>query len=109
MRAPAAWALRDPPGVARELAVEIVLVQPAFGRGGHVDDLGPRAPGQVVGVMLQLRGENHGVGRQVQPIGQLVDGLGGVLAEDDGVAAGVGPDELGDDLVGAVIGGGAQA
>ena len=41
-----------PPGVAGQLPVEVVLVQPAVGQGADVDDVGARTPGQVVAVVL---------------------------------------------------------
>ncbi len=57
-------------------------VQPAL-------DVAPRrdpAPGQQVGVMLDHRGEHHVVGLEAQPVGELVEGFGGVPAQDGDVA-----------------------
>ena len=98
----------DPAGVLRQLAVEVVLVQPAVWRRQHVDDGMPRTPGQVVGVMLELGGDDDGVRRAGQAERELVDRLGGVLAEDHGVRAQIRADEAPDDLVRLVVGHRAQ-
>ena len=64
----------------------------------------PRAPGQVVGVMLELGGDDHRVRRAGQAERELVDRLGGVLAEDHRVRAQVCADKAADDFVGLVVG-----
>ena len=48
---------------------------------------GHPAPGQQVGVVLDHGGEHDVVGVEAQPVGQLVDGLGGVPADDGHVVA----------------------
>jgi hypothetical protein len=83
--------------VQGQQVVEVVLVEGAVGASSDVDDPSAAAPGQVVRVVLQDRGEHDGVVGQRQRAGQAVDGLGRVLAEDDDVALGVGSDELTDD------------
>jgi len=59
-------------------------------------------------MMLKLGHEYDRIGRQRQAIGELVEGLGGVLAEDDRVGAQVSADKAADDLVRLVVGHSAQ-
>ena len=60
----------------------------------HVATGGHPAPGQQVGVVLDHGGDHH-IGRvESQPVGQLVDGLGGVAAQDGHVGpVGIPPGE----------------
>ena len=88
----------NPAGVLRQLAVEVLLVQPALRRGQHVHDGMPSAPGQVVGVMLELGGDDDGIRRAGQAERELVDRLGGIFAEDHRVRAQVRADKAADDL-----------
>ena len=97
------------PGVLSQQAVEIVLVEAAVGLGADVDDVGARPPGQIVGVMLHLSGDDDGIGAEGVAPGQLVDGLGGVFAEDDSIGAQVGPHKAANDLVCLIVGHGAEA
>ena len=62
--------------------------------------LGDPGPGQQVGVVLDHGGGDDGVGAEAQPVGQVVDGLGGVahqhghvvgVAVPVGEAVGAGP------------------
>ena len=46
------------------------------------------SPGQQVGVMLHDRGEHHIARFEAEPVGEVVDRLGRVPADDGGVAAG---------------------
>ncbi|HRI57152.1 MAG TPA: hypothetical protein PK170_08665 [Anaerolineae bacterium] len=102
---------RDAAGVVGQQAVEMRLVQPAIGQRMHVQHPAGKAgaPGQIVGMVLKLGGDHHLVGPGRQAKGELVDGLGGVLAEDHRVGAQISADEVADDLVGLVIGHGTQA
>ena len=82
----------------------------SFGRGGRVeggDDLvdGERAvgrafdkpatsdtgPGQQVGVMFDDGGDDDVVGVEAKAVGEVVDGFGGVAADDRHVLSGLGP------------------
>ena len=47
-----------------------------------VATLGHPAPGQEIGVVLDDRGHHHVGGVEAQPVGELIDGLGGVAAQD---------------------------
>jgi hypothetical protein len=60
-------------------------------------------PGQVVGMMLHQRAEDHVVGIQGEATCQLVDRLGGVFAQDDGVGLQVGSHEPAYQIVGQFI------
>ena len=53
---------------------------------------------------------DHVVGREVEPVGEVVDRLGGVAADDgDVVAVGGAPGEVERRLPGALVGGGGLA
>ena len=98
----------NPAGVLRQFAVEVILVQPAFWRCQHMHDGMPRTPGQVVGVMFELGGDDDGIRRAGQTERELVDRLGGVFAKDHGVRAKIRADKAPDDLVSLVVGHRAQ-
>jgi len=63
-----------------------------FGREGavlpalHVPAGGRARPGQAVGVMLGHRGGHDVAAAQAQPVGQVIDGFGGVPADDRDIA-----------------------
>ena len=61
----------------------------------------PLAPRQVVRVVLEHGRDDHGVVGQDDGLGERVDRVGRVLAEDDGVAVGVRADEPSDHPAGA--------
>jgi hypothetical protein len=69
---------------------------------GEAHHPGHLAPRQIVRVVLGVGEEHHVVGLQAEAPAELVDHLGGVLAEDDGVVLGGGADELEDPLPAAL-------
>ncbi len=67
-------------------------------------------PGEQVGVVLHHRGHDDVVGCEPQPVGQVVDGLGGVAAQHDHVVVlAATPGETMGALAGALVGGGGPA
>ncbi len=85
--------------------VEVGFIQPAIRSQGNVDGLGVGAPGQVVGVVLHAAGQHHvALRREGIAAGQLVDGFGGVFAEDAGMLGRVSADEIHHDVTGLLVG-----
>lgn len=79
----------------RDHLAEAIHVERAVGDFRRREEQVPFfAPRQVVGVVLHGRDDDDRVLRDVQAIGQLVDGFRGVLAEDDRVEVGIVADEL---------------
>ncbi len=67
-------------------------------------------PGEQVGVVLHHRRHDDVVGCELQPVGQMVDGLGGVAAQHhDVVVLAPAPGEAMGALAGALVGGGGPA
>ena len=96
-------------GVLAQEPVEVRLVEGPGGVGADVPDLGAGAPGQVVALVLDERDEHDVAGRERQPVGGLVDRLGGVLAEDHDVVAGVAADEAAHGVARRLVGLGRDA
>ena len=72
------------PGV--ENGDHVVDAEGAVGAALHPAPLSHPGPGEQVGVVLDHRRRHDVVGVELQPVGQLVDGLGGVAAEHHHVA-----------------------
>ena len=87
---------RDPTGMAVELTVEVVEIQPAVGRCTDVHRSDPSPPRKIVGVMLQHGGEHDVAVLDLHRPRQLVDRLGRVLREHDHVSFGIGTEEVAD-------------
>ena len=78
-------------GRSVEAGDDVVHAEGAIGAALHVAARGHPAPGQKVGVMFDDGGEDDVVGVEPEPVGELVDGLGGVAAEDGDVVGAAGP------------------
>jgi len=94
----------DPPGVAIQQPVKVGLVQRTAGVRQDVLHMGHPAPGQVVGVVFHQRGQHHVAGPEGKAVGQLVERLRAVLAEDGRVGGRVRADEAQGDCVGGLVG-----
>ena len=78
----------------------------AVGAALHPAPCGHPGPGQQVGVVLDHGGGHHVVGAEPEPVGQVVDGFGGVAHQDDDVvAAGGPPGEAVHAVAGPLVGG----
>ena len=100
---------RHAPTVTREQAVDLGFVELPVGEDARAHDLGASPPRQVVRMMLHGRRQHDRIGRERVAEGQLVDRLGRVLPEDDGLGRRIGADEPGDRLVRVIPGGRADA
>ena len=77
-------------GARVEAGDDVVDVEGAITAAFDVAPPRHPTPGQEVGVVFDHGGEHDIVRLEAQPVGQLVDGLGGVAAEDGHVVAGRG-------------------
>ena len=85
-------------------------VEGAVGAALHPAPSRHARPGQQVGVVLDHRGGHHVAWAEPQPVGQLVDGLGGVAHQDHHVvSAGRSPREAVHAVSRPLVGGGGTA
>jgi len=96
------------PEIARvlaDLAAQVLHVQRAV--GGVDPDVfhaaAPLAPGKHVRVVFHERAKDGLASRHAEAHGQLVEGVRGVLHEDEGVVVEVRPDEPGHDLPASLV------
>ena len=93
------------PGV--EGGGDVVDGEGAVGAALDVPAPAEPGPGQQVGVVLDHGGDHDVVGRETEPVGEVVDGLGGVAADDgDVVAVGWSAGEAQGRRPGRLVGGG---
>ena len=93
----------DPLAVLLELRPHIVHIQRAIRPQREVHHGRLRAPGQIVGMVLHQRKQDHVIFVQPDAPGGLVDRLGGVFDEDDHLAAHVRAEETAHDLARIVV------
>jgi hypothetical protein len=95
--------------VSREQAVHVVFVDAPFRGDRCANHRCATAPGQIVRVVLHRRRENDAAPPERIAEGELVDGFGRVLPEDNGIGRRLGSNEARERLVRVVIGRGADA
>ena len=78
---------RRPPGAGVERGHHVVDVEGAVGPALDVAAPGHPTPREEVGVVLDDGGDDHVVRCEAEPVGEVVDGLGGVAAQDGDVVA----------------------